>query len=258
MNLIKRTAALLICIVLTLGCLASCVNKGGGGTGEEIRLDKYAARISIKYATNDNKMKEAVDNFATPDAFLRVDGDNLVISTSAKVDGISVSNEYTYFEEILYLEQSVTVGDKSVSSYEKSAMSGEDKDKLISKAGVGADIGIGDFVDCEITNSGSAVVYSCANMNAESKESLCKIISAGFASMNATVNIDSATYYLEAEGERNLKSILSCNFIITLEGVDYELTMHLYYDYDYQADFDISAPDNNHVYEDVSVEDIIG
>ena len=43
-----------------------------------------------------------------------------------------------------------------------------------------------------------------------------------------------------------------------MDGVDYKVTMHLYYEYDYDAEFSILSPENADSYTEVSVDDIIG
>ena len=56
----KRLTAFLICIVLLAASLISCVNQDQGGN-TDLQTDKYIASVRIKYATNDAKMKAAVD-----------------------------------------------------------------------------------------------------------------------------------------------------------------------------------------------------
>ena len=91
MSTFKRLVCLLICIILTFGCLSSCnetddpTGDGGtGGDGGEIQLDprKYEAGVRVVFATNDDKMKDAVDNMSSSSVIL-ADGDNLCVSTSA-------------------------------------------------------------------------------------------------------------------------------------------------------------------------------
>ncbi len=263
MSFIKKLTAFLICMTVLCGCLVSCVNPDSGdnsGNDDQTPLqsDRYVATVKIKYATNDNKMKAAIDALGTPTTTLTVDGDDLKLVTSATLDDISTSNEYIYVGGVLYQTKSLTVSDKSVTVLESAAMSQDQLSSLISKAGPGAGIGIGDFLDFEINTYGDITEYNCGDMLDDSKESLRKIVAKGFDGIGAIVRIDSASYKLEIKNGRNHSSILSCDIIVTLDGVDHEITMHLYYDYDYDADVSISAPDNADEYTEVSVDKIIG
>ena len=259
MSSFKRLTAFLICIILICGCLASCVNPNTGNT-EPPQSDEYVATIRIKYATNDNKMKAAIDALGTPTTTLTVNGDNMKLESSAVIDDVSVCNDYTYLDGVLYQAKTVTVGDKSISSYERAQMSADQTEQFVSKAGPGASIGMGDFLvhDKLTSTSGDTVTYECSDMIDESRDSLCDIISQSFAAMGATVRIDSASYQLETRNGRNHSSVLSCDFVITVDGVNYELTLHLYYDYNYDADANVSAPENADTYKEVSFEEIVG
>ena len=252
----KRLTAFLICIVLLAASLISCVNQDQGGN-TDLQTDKYIASVRIKYATNDAKMKAAVDALNATASTLKVDGDDVSIVTSASVNGISNTNEYTYVGGVLYQAKSLAVSDKTITVKERAAMTADQRSSLISKAGPGAGIGIGDFLDIEMNTYNNSDEYVCSNMLDESKESLRKIIAKSFEGVG-TVAIEDASYRLEMKGERNISSVLSCDLVINMDGVDYKVTMHLYYEYDYDAEFSILSPENADSYTEVSVDGIIG
>ena len=260
MTVIKKLTALIICITSLCGCLISCVDPNNTGDGDQTPLqsDRYVANISIRYATNDAKMKGTIDAIGTPTSTLTVDGDDLKIVTTAELKDISTSNEYIYVDGVLYQAKSLNVSDKSVTLLERATVGEDQRDSLISKAGPGAAIGIGDFLNFEINTYGDITEYNCNEMLEDSKESLRQIISKSFDGFGAIVVIQSAVYKLEIKNDRNHSSVLSCNLVITMDGVDYEVTMHLYYDYNYDAEVSITAPENADAYTEVSSDDIIG
>ena len=261
MSVTKRFWALLICISLLCGCLISCVNpnpdENAGNTDQPLQSDRYIAKISIKYATVDSKMKAAIDALNTTST-LTVDGESVKVITSAALNDISTVDEYIYLDGVVYQTMSLTVGDKSVTTLERASMSAEQSDELISKAGPGAGISIGDFLNVDINTYGEIIEYSCSNMLEDSKESLRQIFAKSFDSVGAIVIIDSATYKLEVKDDRNHSSILSCKLVVTMDGVDYEVTMHLSYSYDYDAEISVTAPENKDAYTEVSFDEIIG
>ena len=257
MSTINKLIALLACVTLILGCLVSCLGDTPDVGGEEPQSDKYVANIRIKYATNDAKMKAAIDALSTTST-LTVVGETLKLVTTASVDDISAQNEYIYIDEVLYQSRSVKISDKSVTVLERATIGAEQRDSLISKAGPGAGISIGDFLNFEINTYDDITEYVCSDMLDDSKESLRQIIAESFEGMGAIVMIDSASYRVEIKNDRNQSSVLSCNLVINMDGVDYEVTMHLYYDYDYDAEISISVPENADAYTEVSADEIIG
>ena len=202
-------------------------------------------------------MKAAIDALSTTST-LTVVGETLKLVTTASVDDISAQNEYIYIDEVLYQSRSVKISDKSVTVLERAAIGADQRDSLISKAGPGAGISIGDFLNFEINTYDDITEYVCSDMLDDSKESLRQIIAESFEGMGAIVMIDSASYRVEIRNDRNQSSVLSCNLVINMDGVDYEVTMHLYYDYDYDADISISVPENADAYTEVSADEIIG
>lgn len=260
MSMIKKLTALLL-LVMICGCLASCVgpDDGQGNIPDEpLPSDKYTAAIRVVYATDDGKMKDAVSAIGTPTVTLFVDGEDIRIVTNAAYDNISVSNEYVLVGDSLFASRVLTVGDKTVSEYKHTTVNEAGRDSLLAKAGPGADIGVGDFLSPSRIGSGLNYSYTCEDMTDESRESLQNIVANSFDGFGAVVTLESAVYQLEVKDGRNHSSILSCNFTVNMDGVDYSLTMHLYADYAYDGEFTISEPAGQDTYTETSIDDILG
>lgn len=262
MSMIRKITALLLLVMMICGCLASCVgpdDKGQGTPDEALPSDKYTANLRVVYATDDAKMKDAVSAIGTPTVTLRVDGDDVQINTNARYDGISVSREYILVGGVLYSSSSLTLGDKTVSEQKRAAMSEAEKSSLLDKAGPGANVGLGDFLSQSRIGSDLNCSYTCEDMTDESRDSLRDIVAKSFEGFGAVVTLESATYQLEVKDGRNHSSILSCNFTVNMDGMDYSLTMHLYADYDYDSEFTISVPQGaEDIYTEVSLHDVLG
>lgn len=251
MNALNRLTSLLVVLIIIIGCFSSC-----DGMGKGKQTDTYVANVRIKFATNDGKMSAAVDAMNSS-SVISVDNDDIQIETTSSMNDISTKETYVYVDNVMYHSTSVTVGNKSASEYEMASVSQTEVDSLVSKAGVGADIGIGDFLTQEMTGEKGKYTYTCSDMTDEAKESLCKIIGGSFEKIDATVRIDSADYILETDNGRYMSYILSCNLLITMNGQTYEVTMRTYCDYDYDVKVGISTPLDIEKYEQVSSEDII-
>ena len=297
MTAFRRLTALFVCVIMLCACLVSCVdnpsvdqgdnqnnnqtgdqngdqsNQGGDQSGDqnnqggnqgnkeddvELQSDYYAATVQIKYSTDDDKMKAAVEAMGAPETSLIVMGDYLRLVTSASAGNASTSSEYTYLNGILYHASTITVGDKSLSSFKKAEMSESKRDILLSKAGAGANIDVGDFIEFDMSRSGKTVTFNCSQINDEAKKSLEAIMSSKFDGTSAMVKLNSASYVLNVENDRNVSSVLSCDFVITMNGEIYSITMELSCDYNYNAPLSITSPADLDKYVTTTVEDILG
>lgn len=248
----KRLTALILSLMIIIGALSSC----DFGV-KDLQSDTYVVNVRVRFATNDDKMKAAVDAMNST-AVLSVDHGNIQMEAVSAINDVSVKNSYVYIGGIIYHSNQTSVGDMSVAEYERAAASDVEIDSILSKAGAGASIDVIDFNVQERDGKNENYIYNCSRITSKAKESLCNIISSKFEGLDATVILTEASYSLETEGDRSVSSVLSCNFEITMNGSTYEITVHTYCDYDYDAEVNISAPSDSEKYAYVSIEDIIG
>lgn len=251
MNIFKKNLSLLIVLALTLGALASCVKPA------EKQSDTYEAEVRIVFATDDEKMKPAIDALSTS-GVIRAKGDELFVNTTAFYSDVSVQSSYVLIGGILYHATSITSGAYTVGEAEKATFGDADRSKVVGAAGAGAAIGIGDFKTIDMNGSDGNYIYNCSDVNDDARDSLCAILSSSFVGMNAAVSLDSVSYCLVVEDGRDASSTLSCGLTVTLDGVNYKITMRTYLDYDYDKDVVISVPTDADSYKEVSCDDIIG
>lgn len=274
-----KTTALFALLVMILGIFISCTpanqgngtegegtgnvdNSDQGDTGDQVEIpadtDKYIATMTTTFTTDDADMADIIAHMGESVTVVSTDGSAIKIHGESQVGMSSSENEYVYIDGIIYSYTRVNVDGKTASSYEKAAMSAEDSDALIKKAGPGASIGSGDFMTKERSKEGNITTYVCSNMSSASRDSLAGIFAKRFAGYNATVRLVSATYNLELIGDANKSSDLSCDFIVTMNGTDYSFTMNLKCEYEYTSEVSITAPENADKYEETSLEKIIG
>ena len=249
-----KIIALALSLFTVLSMLASCGFINNGGTRD---ADSYTANVQIKFATNDDKMKSAIDSMNAFGVVLYDKGNINVSTTSASGDN-QVENEYTYIGGILYHDYSVKVGDYSVSESKKALMDDLAREELVAKIGAGAGIGAEDFQNKTEEKLGKVTVYTCTDITDEAKATLDSVMSKRFASIGATVYLESADYIEEQIGGLVDNSVLTCSYVISLNGKSYEVTMRLYTTYDYDTPVEIVRPDNSESYQVVSGDEIIG
>lgn len=248
----EKLLALALVIIITVSALASCHLFEG-----ELQTEKYVADVRIVYAADDEAMRAVIDSMSAS-SVLYVDGDNVKVDTQTVSTGVMINDSYVYVDGVIYHAKDVLVNTNSASSYEKADMPAASRDALIAKIGTGANIGLSDFETQETNSSGDTTEYVCSDLNDDAKQSLQDIFAARFAGLDAAVQLDGAEYILETYKGRNTSSALSCHFTIMMSGHTYNITMHIYYDYDYEAEVNISAPQDADKYTQVSYEDIIG
>lgn len=251
---ITKLTALVCCIAMLCICFASCDIIGGIQKSES---DKYVATVTTKLATNDDKMKDALVAAGSPVTLIKVDGDNVEIESSAKINDITMNNNYVYIDGVLYHSKNLAISDKSVNSFNKAEMSADQRDLLIASVGTGADVDTSDFATVDKMESGGVETYTCRDINDDAKESLCSVFASKLSSSGATVSIEDVKYIEDHSDGRVVSSILSCSFIVAMGGEEYSVTMHINCAYDYDAEVSISAPADADKYNTVSLDEIL-
>ena len=218
----NKIIALLLCFVISLGCLASCqtpaeeeqtpdtdnvIDDTSDVTDEQPEVDasKYTVTTTILFATDDGRMKEAVYGMNSSMSIV-VDGDNMTLTHNSTTKNTKVVNIYTLVDGILYHSTSISTEQFSATVNEKAEMGENNKNNLLANVGSGAQIGISDFENVNTATSGSRMTFTCKNITAASKLSLEDIFSGAFAEYNATVVLESVEFKLTTKdmlNERN-------------------------------------------------------
>ncbi len=255
MSRINKLICLLVCLAISLGCFASCDILEALGSAE-INPNKYEAKVRIVFATNDDKMKPAVDAMNSS-SVIRADGENIVVITEASGKDTSLTDTYSLYEGTLYHWLLIASDIYSAETKEKAELDEIDKALLLNNVGPCANVDVSDFNSCEESGADGLYTYTCTEITDEGKESLLEILTPKFDTIGATVRIVDVSYILETKNDIELSSTLSCSFEITLGGEAYEITMRTYTDYDYTAKVNIEAPADAEGYTEVSYEEII-
>lgn len=258
MKIFTKLMSLMIAFVVCFGCLTACsFGSGNNVQPDEINPDEYVAKVDIKFATNDDKLKSAVDAMNSSAEICAKDG-NIYVVTSSGVNTTFAKREYTLIDGMLYCRTNVEVSGLSVTETKKAEMGAENADKLISDVGAGASVGIEDFYAVDVAMYGERTSYTCSDAFDETKLSLASILSDDFSAIGATVTVTDVEYTLETEGEVPMSSVLSCSYSINLGGETYEITMRLYTSYDYKTPVSIVLPEKAEEFKTVSYSEIVG
>lgn len=256
MNAVKKTMALILTVMLLASALVSCdmINPGAQEQPEPIDTSSYTASVEIKFATDDDKMKSAV-NAMNASSVIKVSGEDISVSTTTTSGTTTVSEEYTIISDMLYYGLSVSIGDFSSSEYKRAPFGESGRLEFISAVGGGAHIDNDDFNNVSVTPTAKGKTYTCSGIAKEAKNYLEGLMNEKFGGM-ATAKIADAYLDLETEGTAPKSSVLSCDYLITMGESEYTVTMRIYTNYDYECESVVSV-DNPDMYVAVSSEEII-
>ena len=254
MSAITKLIAMLTCLIIALGCFASCEVPE---EPEDLQTDKYVATVTTRFTSEDSKMKDALDAAGDSVLTLTVNGNDVRVASAVEINNISMEVDYIYTAGMLYHSQSIKVGDKQVTTLKKAAMSDADKEALLESVGAAANIEIDDFDIHQKIESGDKLSYTCTGISDEAKSGLCSIVKDKLSYMSATVALTDATYKEVQYKGRIQSSTLSCDFIVTVDGVEYAITMETEYQYDFDASARVVMPSDTSMYTKVELSDII-
>lgn len=252
---LRKALALIICLTLVCGCLASCeiLDALGSGSQTKVDPDKYEATVRIVFASNDSKMKAALSAVSSTST-VRSSGSSLEVYTEGKGSDISVTDSYILTGGMLYHTLIAQSHGYSVIQRKAATFNETEEYLLLALLGPGAGIDKDDFNNVIDGSLG----YTCENITDEAREGLEKTLADKLAVIGATVMVDEVTLLLNIENGLTTSSTLSSNLVITLDGEEYEVTMRTYTDYDYKADVPhMMAPSDASEYEVVSYEEIM-
>ena len=256
MNAVKKTLVLLLTVMLLASALVSCdmINPDAGEQPEPIDTSSYTASVEIKFATDDDKMKSAV-NAMNASSVIKVCGEDISVSTTTTSGTTTVSEEYTIISDMLYYGLSVSIGDFSSDEYKRAPFGESSRLELVSAVGGGAHIDNDDFNNVSVTPTAKGKTYTCSGIAKDAKNYLEGLMNEKFGGI-ATAKIADAYLDLETEGTAPKSSVLSCDYVITMGDAEYTVTMRIYTNYDYECETVVSIDDPGK-YLPVSIEEII-
>ena len=251
MKATNKLLALILTLSMVVGVLASC-NTINPPVTDERDPGTYTASVRVRFATNDDKMKDAIDALSSNATVLKK-GNELSVTTLSETEDTSVSESYILSGGMLFHALLVKVGQYSLDEYKMAYVDDSEIESIAGAIGQGASIGADDFATTE--SVGGEIVYS--DILEESKASLVSIMSKKLSNIGAEITLTEASLSVINDGDFIISTVLSCSYEISLNGQVYSVIMRLYTDYDYTSDVVISVPEDAGKYEAASLDEII-
>lgn len=255
MKIQNRLLALLLTMALSVGVLASCNNIVP--PVDETKKPDYTANVEIKFSSEDDKMKEAVAAMSSSSVILSK-GDNVSVVTTSVSDKANISESYLLSNGMLFHSLTVEVGEKKMESLRRARLGETAREEVITSIGKGATVNMKDFSTVKNENQEGVTVFNCSGIFEESKASLEKIMTSKFETIGAKVSLDDASMTISKDGDLVVSTTLVCDYVITLGGESYSVTMTVITTYDYESEISIKFPGDTGIYEQVELSEIIG
>ena len=249
----KKFTALLLVFVLSFCFFASC-NKNKAE-------NSYKATVVVSFSSSDEALAEAIAAIGSSTYTVYSHDDDLKIESAIAMDDISISRTYILKDGTIYNTTDVTAGGLVATEREKASFNGIDRNELIVSVGAGAALDADDFGTATLVDENKkqkTETYVYTNISDESAASVTSIFASKFESLGATVALDDAQYYVEYKDDAVTSYILNASFVITMNGVSYNVNMSVECTYDYDAKFEIGLPEGADGYQVVRYDDIIG
>ena len=249
----KKFTALLLVFALSFCFLASC--------NKDKSEDIYKATVVVSFSSSDEAFADAIKGFGSSTYTLYASGSDLKIESSASMEGITVNRTYTVLDNMLYNTTDVTAGELTATEREKAQFTKIDRNELIVAVGAGAVLDANDFGKATLVDENKkqkTETYVYSEISADSADSVRSIFAKRFEALNANVELEDAQYYVEYKDDAVTSYILNASFVITMNGVSYNVNMSVECTYDYDAKFEIGLPEGADGYQVVRYDDIIG
>ena len=250
MKAFSKITAVALVFVLALGCLISCNTTGG-------KVESYTANVRTTFSSTDPAMAEAIAALNVSDTTISVWGDNIAISSSAKIGDVSMDKTYTLADDVLYSDTKLVAEGKTVSNMKKAPFDSANRAELLAKVGAGASINIEDFNKVNAVEIASLECYTCSSIKDDAKASLTAIFAAKLGEV-AAVTLSDAEYYVEMSEDKVQSYILNARFEVAIDGTSFDVNMTIECEYDYKSGAKILAPANAADFDESTYEDIIG
>ena len=269
MNLMasKRIIALFISVVLILSSLTSC-----GKTEEELiglaenELAKrpYTVEVDLEYRCNNTEISGVFEQLEDTYTVIYVDGKELRavkdLSISIDKDDYRFVDSYTVIDGTVYCEN-VYYADGIPHAKKNMALISNDQTRILfGDIAVIGDVSASDFSDVTQVKNGkkSVITYNGASESAiialENAMVSQLELEAGSGSL---VKAKSLEMTVEIKGKRYESITLMCDYLVTLSGKTYEVSMTAELEFDYDETFDITRPADFGEYNNVNIDTIL-
>ena len=243
----KKIIVAVLILTLFVCSFASCQKKKPADLVDKadkaLENTAYALDVTIAYSSDEDNMANAIAAFSKPSMKIYVDGNKFQGRMDLKYNGANNYVTYTYVDGVLYTEWSEN--GKIVKDSE--TLDDADKSSLTNSYGAGANIGIDDFDNVSLKSSGKVDVITCDTIKDDALNSLVNSLKSEFAlaGFDANVAIKNATLEIEINNGKYNNTTLTCLYFISEGENTYSVEMTYSCKFNYDADFEIVAPNFN-------------
>ena len=243
----RKIIGVVLVLALFICSFASCQKKKENDgsaidkANNALETAAYTVEATLEYSSDDEDMKTAIAAFSTPSMKIYVDGNKFQGKMDVEFDGEENYITYTYVDGVLYTEWSEY--GKTVQKSE--ALGDADKSAITESYGAGANVGINDFEKVSESKNGDVTVINCETIKDDALIALVNSLKTefGLVGFNCNVALKDAKLDIEIKDGKYDTTTLTCLYYISTSLDTYSVEMKYTCEFDYSAEFEITAPD---------------
>lgn len=265
-----RSIILLILAVSLAACsLTACdiLNVGAKNSADELiaaaraelASTPYKTVTELEFKTDDESLKDTLDDAELGNIVMMFDGDNFTLSSSITVGDMTIENFCVAYEDTLYQKAVLTSADVNIEEPRRAQMGMQEKALLLSRIGTGADIDESDFltVSKNVSKDGVCTV-TATDIKPDSLGGITAAMQDKLGISEANITVVSASYSLTVSGGSVTESTLTVELALSRDGTVSNLTATLKSTYSFDEAVSVLAPSNASDYQEVSFSEILG
>lgn len=252
----KLLSMLLLCAMLTC-MLASCDTFTAASTiaqaDKALEEAPYTVTMSMDFTCEDATLNRIFDAL-TMEFPVSVDGENLSMSMSTDVMGVTAAVDMTIADKVLYYNASIM----GQSIKMKATLSEEDYKKFIEENSSEMPVNSASFETVTMETVDGKKVITCTGITTEGLTQMNDLLADALKTAGASSTVSDLTMTMTVADGKYETMALTATYSVTAAGETHTVSMTMTAAYSYEDVAPITAPADADSYTDVSYSDIMG
>ena len=259
----SRIISIILSLVLILSLLTSC-----SGTPEALvanadkKLEKkpYTVEIEIDYYSSSNVVAGIFEQLERLDSTVYVDGKDIKAVSDLSINDGDVENRflnvYTVKDGTVYLYTEYHTGEYKQEFKNKAEIDEENTQLLMNDIFIVGDISVADFSTVALEKRDNGKIIVCTGVSESRLIALEKALAKQMESTSEGIKANKVEMTVEIDGGKYDTITVKCDYIVTIQGGKYPVSMSVELEFDYDEKFDITSPADALEYNYVSIDKI--
>lgn len=221
----------------------------------------YTVEVDIDYTAGDKEMSGILDQLEGAETKLYFDGEDVFIEQRMTLDYGEGSTEFfgdhVIVGDTVYSHSGYTISGGGNTQKRMTAITDEQREALIEKAGIVIGIGIEDFSTVTLDKTDGDHFITCTGADEELNIMLENILVSQFEGVAQSIAVSNVRMLVEIEGGRYDTVSLTCDYGIVLSSKTYSAKAEFELEYDYDGHSKVKVPGNVNEYDPADFNSIL-